>query len=836
MGNGRLTCLLAGAGLVALAAGIIPAIPSEATAVPPSADGRISAAAHSTLPLPAHALRVGALAGRTVMHADVTLTVRDPGALTEFIKALSSRRSPMFHHFLRRGQFGQRFGATAAEIAQVDRALRAAGLSPGRVSANRLSIPVTASAAAIERAFHVGLTRYRLAGGQIAYTNSATPRIPASISRYVQGVLGLSDLYLPQNHLVRITRAAARTRLTSRTRRVPRRMAAAPHSSGPQPCSSATTQASEFGSYTANQLAAYYGMTPLYAAGDLGQGVHVAFAEFEPNLTTDIAQYESCYGITTAVTYHTVGTGPGTGAGSGEAALDIEDIMGLAPDVSIDVYQGPNGGDTDTYDMYNAIVTADADQVISTSWGTCELDSDSSLISSEDTLVEQAATQGQTFLAAAGDDGSTDCNGDGSTNAANLSVDDPGSQPGVVSVGGTTISSGGESVWNDSTTSPPAGAGGGGISADWCMPAYQYQTSIPGLVNADSQTNSACSASNSGDYLRQVPDVAADADPYSGYVIYYDGSWEGGWGGTSAAAPLWAAVAALIDASPFCADYGSGAAGAQPEGLYVAANALHSYIYQQTEGVPEVLSDVTGGENDYTPSGYTGGLYPATVGYDQANGLGTPLVTGYDNIGDASTFYPGLAALMCFAYGTKGTTTTITGLSPATGSAGNSHQVTVSGTGFLPIAGADEAAVTTTGGTLIVIIPANCPSSTRCTVDLPPLSAGKVDIEISAEDLTLSKVTSASQFTYGAAKAKAPTVSSLSPDKGKAGIKITIRGSNFSHVTAVHFGSKKATKVKVESSTKIVVTVPKGSGTVSVTVTTSGGKSKITKACRYKYT
>jgi hypothetical protein len=268
----------------------------------------------------------------------------------------------------------------------------------------------------------------------------------------------------------------------------------------------------------------------------------------------------------------------------------------------------------------------------------------------------------------------------------------------------------------------------------------------------------------------------------------------------------------------------------------VAANALHGYIYQQTEGVPEVLSDVTGGENDYTPSGYTGGLYPATVGYDLANGLGTPLVTGYDNTGAASTFYPGLAALMCFAYATKGTTTTITGLSPATGSAGNSHQVTVTGTGFLPIAGADEAAVTTTAGTLIVIIAANCPTSTRCTVDLPPLSAGKVDIEISAEDLTLSAVTSASQFTYGAAKAKAPTVSSLSPDKGKAGVKITIRGANFSHVTAVRFGSKKATKFKVESSTKIVVTVPKGSGTVDVTVTTSGGTSKITKACHYKYT
>ena len=159
------------------------------------------------------------------------------------------------------------------------------------------------------------------------------------------------------------------------------------------------------------------------------------------------------------------------------------------------------------------------------------------------------------------------------------------------------------------------------------MPSYQHQTSIPGLINADSQTNPACSTSV-GHAIRQVPDVSADADPYSGYVILYDGGWIP-IGGTSAAAPLWAAIAALTDASPFCGDYGSGAAGVLPQGLYTSVANDHAYIYPSSDQqIPEALADITSGNNDYTPSGYDGGLYPAGAGYDEASGLGAPLVTG----------------------------------------------------------------------------------------------------------------------------------------------------------------------------------------------------------------
>jgi subtilase family serine protease len=795
-----------GAGLMA------PARPAIAAGPGPL----VTIRADTPLAAPRGAGELGGMSAQSVLHLDVTLQVRDPAALASFDAAVSDRRSPLFHDFLARGQFAARFGPTPAQVAAVQAALRSEGLSPGQVSANGLSIAVTASAAAVERAFGTTLVRYRLPGGRIAFANSSAPRLPAAAAAYVQGVLGLNDLYLPHNELAHATAPAAPV---ARGGQLPSRMRLA-GTTGPQPCAAATSAAQADGGYTANQLASYYAMTPFYQLGDLGQGVHVALAEFEPDSAADISAYAACYGLHTSVSYTLVDGGAGSGSGSGEAALDIEDVMGLAPDVAINVYQEPNGGSADTYDLYSAIITADSDKVVSTSWGLCELDSDPSLITAEDSLFAQAVSQGQTVLAASGDHGSTACDGDGSSNGANLSVDDPASQPYVIGVGGTSIGQTTENVWNDSTTSE--GAGGGGVSAAWCMPSYQDQSAIPGLINSHSQTNSACGTAVP--YVRQVPDVSADADPFTGYVIHLDGTWQGGWGGTSAAAPLWAAVAALTDASPFCSSYGSGAAGVLPEGLYQAAAADHSYIYSSSE----VLNDVTTGENDYTPSGYTGGLYPATSGYDLASGLGTPLLGGFDASGHPSMFYPGLTALMCRVYGTKLNTTSVTRISPDEGASAKSTTVTITGTGFLPIAGADMADIGSRQ------LPATCTSTTRCTVKLPAMRAGTVSIQISAEDFTLSSANTASHFRYVAA----PTIKSLSPTSGKprGGNTITIHGTNFIGVTAVHFGSKRATKIRTVSATEIQVTVPAGAGTVTVTVTAVGGTSAGSRTTRYRYT
>jgi hypothetical protein len=658
------------------------------------------------------------------IHVDVTLKLPDPAGVTSFIASLSDRNSPNFHHFLRPGQFGQLFGPPLSEVAAVDAVLRADGLHPGQVTSNRLLIPVTAPASAIERAFHVSLASYRLPGGRTAFTTLLPPSISAAVAPDVEGVVGLSDLFLPQS--LAVHPGGVREVHPSR------KLVVHPATAGPTPCPAASG-VGEYGSYTADQLASYYGMTPLYSLGDFGQGVNVALVEFESNLPSDIATYQACYGTNATVNYIPVDGGDVAGAGLGEAALDIEDVIGLAPEATIDVYQEPNLGSQDTLDVYAKIMDSDTDQVVSTSWGLCELDSDPSLIGSEQALFEQAAMQHQTVFAAAGDTGSTECLGDsGSPNTASLSVLDPASQPDVIGVGGTSLGTSSETVWNESART--AGAGGGGVSA-WCMPSYQYQDKLDvlGLINTDSGTDST-DCGTTDPYLREVPDVSADADPYTGYTIYYTppAPSYAGWqpiGGTSAAAPLWAAAAALIDSSPFCADYGSGNAGVQPAGLYDIASS-NSFYYGLA------FNDITTGNNDYTPSGNSGGFYPATTGYDMASGLGSP------HFAYTGNYFPGLAAQMCFAYGTDLGTTSITGVSPDEGLSSGAIPVTITGTGFLPIAGADELEVGTTW------VPFSCMTTTSCTGILPATKPGTDDLVMSVEDMTLSPVATADQFTF----------------------------------------------------------------------------------------
>ena len=263
----------------------------------------------------------------------------------------------------------------------------------------------------------------------------------------------------------------------------------------------------------------------------------------------------------------------------------------------------------------NTIISQRAAQVVTTSWGQCEELEGFGQASSENNLFQEAAAQGMTIVSASGDDGSEDC----FPTPPTLQVDDPASQPFVTSVGGTTLTANattgarlGETVWNDG---PSIGASGGGLSSFWPMPAYQKDApSSVHVINGNS-SGTTCSAS-SGD-CREVPDVSADGDPNTGYVIYWNGSGTAvapatkGWqvvGGTSAAAPAWAALIALTNASATCA--GTPIGFANPALYHAAATAYSSDF-----------NDVTSGNNDMTGAF---GLYPAGSGYDMATGLGSP--------------------------------------------------------------------------------------------------------------------------------------------------------------------------------------------------------------------
>jgi len=796
-------------GFAAAASGVVWAAPSGAGAAATSA---LSLLGSSASPLvPEHSSALGALAPATDIHLDVTLKLPDPSALTAFIASLSERHSPDFQHFLRPGQFGQLFGPPLSQVAAVEAVLRADGLRPGPVSRNRLSIPVTATASAIDRAFHVNLVRYRLPSGRKAFTTLSAPSISASVAADVGGIVGLSDLVQPTSLALHWTKVRGKDPLAG--------LAVQAAGSGPTPCAAATTVAQNYGSFTANQFATYYHMTPLYAQGDTGQGVHIALVELEDDSPTDIAAYQSCYGTHTVVNYIPVdgGTSPDHTygrSGTGEAALDIEDVIGIAPEATIDVYQGLQDADTSQIlDVYSAILNADTDPVVSTGWGGCEPDADPALLSAEHDLFSQAATQGQVVFAAAGDTGSTDCYGDpSSANGSQLAVDDPASQPYVVGVGGTSIVIGSdtETAWNDS--GGVNGAGGGGVSGEWCMPAYQYQPDIAGLISSDSlAAPTACGTKRP--YMREVPDVSADADPVTGYVTFWDGAWQGGEAGTSASTPLWAAAAVLIDSSPYCSEYDSSdATGTLSTTLYAIADSDY-YL--------SAFFDVTRGKNAYAPSSYTGSLYPATKGYDMATGLGTPLLAYPGN------YFPGLAALTCFITGRKLTTSIITGVSPKIGPSARPTRVTIGGSGFLPKPGADQLKV----GTKWITV--SCVTDTRCTGVLPATKPGTDNLVISVADLTLSPLIARDRFTFVAA----PTVTKLAPAVGSdvGDVTVTVRGRNFVGRVSVLFGATPATRVRVLSPSEITATAPAGSGTVYVTVSAVGGISRRTSASKYRY-
>ena len=232
----------------------------------------------------------------------------------------------------------------------------------------------------------------------------------------------------------------------------------------------------------------------------------------------------------------------------------------------------------------------------------------------ENTLFQEAAAQGQSIFSASGDDGAEDCFPENPT----PQVDDPASQPFVTGVGGTHVSSLGprpaESVWNDG---PIVGAGG---RRRLDLLARCRSTRPPRRPRCTWSTpgssGSTCGASSGN--CREVPDVSADSDPATGYVIYWNGNGASGlaapqgWqvvGGTSGAAPAWAALIALANASSACD--GTAIGFANPA-LYNAAATAYAADF----------NDTTSGDNDMT--GTNGGQFVAGPGYDMATGLGSP--------------------------------------------------------------------------------------------------------------------------------------------------------------------------------------------------------------------
>ena len=385
-------------------------------------------------------------------------------------------------------------------------------------------------------------------------------------------------------------------------------------------------------SYTT--LDAFYGLSSLYASGDTGAGVNVAVYELAGYTPGDIAAFQSCYGTNAIVNAVNVDGGPGPDyladyRSVSESELDIETVIGTAPNATVEVYEGPDvqrATDQSQLDVWDRIVSDDSAQVVSVSWALCEdsVAADPSFFSAQNMLFEEAAAQGQSILAASGDTGSAGCL---RNNAAvgSLYVSYPASSPWVTGVGGTentafasqylasigTTFPAEEGVWNDgcahTTVDDTCSGGGGGVSILAPRPTWQVG---PGVNNP--------AYPNLG---REVPDVAASAD-YTRYpYLVYDTDQYGGWsqsGGTSAAAPLWAGVIALVDAR--CASVGVSRIGFANPALYADAVQHPTDFYDVTAATGSGI----GTPANIDATGANHGAYPATAGYDMATGLGSP--------------------------------------------------------------------------------------------------------------------------------------------------------------------------------------------------------------------
>jgi subtilase family serine protease len=545
---------------------------------------------HGGALLPSGARDLGRVSPRTELRATVALRPRHAAQLAAYASAVSHAGSSEYEHYLTVARFARRFGPTERQLRTVRAGLRAHGLAVGALSANRLSITVRATAQVTADAFGTAIDRYELRGGSEEDAPSAAPRLAGAAGSLVQGVVGL-DSVAPRASVEIAHHRRARPHVAARARTHASGHTAA---AGPQACEAASAEAAQDWGNTASQIASHYGLSGFYAAGDEGSGVTVALYELEPFSPSDIAAYQACMGTSTTVDVTAVDGGPGSGSGSGEAATDVEDVIGLAPKAQIDVYEGPPTGQG-AFDTYSAIVSQDSAQVVSTSWGLCETEVGRGELLAEDVLFQEAAVQGQTVMAASGDSGVDDC-GNGQ-----MSVDDPGSQPWVTSVGGTHLAATGDTVWDDGS-----GASGGGVSQFWGRPAWQ--SAVP------AQSSVGCGVS--GTACREVPDISADADPDSGYTAYFRGNWRTV-GGTSVASPTLASVAALAEASPAC---GGRRLGFLDPALYADAADIR---------------DVTSGTNGY--DGVAG--FSAASGFDMASGLGTPTAAlGPALCGDALSF------------------------------------------------------------------------------------------------------------------------------------------------------------------------------------------------------
>ncbi|BDI30119.1 pseudomonapepsin [Capsulimonas corticalis] len=493
----------------------------------------------------------------------LSLPLRNEAQLADQIHRLYDPKDPQYGHFLTTQQFIDRYAPTEESYAAVIRYARSQGFAITETYPNRTLVTVQAPDGVVERSLGLQMHSFRAANGSLFRVANADPSVPAAIAAQISGIVGLDESahWAPQSYLV------------------PQAMAQAlqPYQVGTGPG----------GALSPSDITKAYGLNNLTLANSAtkldGHGQVLGLFQLDGYDPSDIASFTSGYKLPGVPLQNVLvgGASGQPGVNAAEVTLDIELMTALAPGASkIMVYEAPNTA-AGVIAAYSRIASDNIAKQVSTSWGITEPSCSIPIRTAENTAFRQMAAQGQTIFAASGDAGAFD-------NGKNLTVQDPASQPYITSVGGTQLFLNADGTYKKESTwshgSIGSGAGGGGVSAVWSKPDWQAGVGVSAAA-------------------RNVPDVALNSDPYTGYSVFYKGGWCI-FGGTSCAAPLWAGFTALVNQQ-------RAASGAGPVGF------INPAIYKigKNSRYTQDFYDIHDGSTNL--------FYPAFAGYDNATGWGS---------------------------------------------------------------------------------------------------------------------------------------------------------------------------------------------------------------------
>ena len=385
------------------------------------------------------------------------------------------------------GEYAARFGPEPTGVGRAVAALHAAGFRATWQAPSGL-IAADGPAPAADSLLGVDIESYRLAGGQTFYASTGIPRLPPEIAAVASDVSGLDSYRASQRYAVR--------------------------PGGLEPADVIT----------------YYNLKPLRDSGLDGSGETILLPEIDdlPN-NDDLEKFAKEFGLPPFGPILKVMRDPTWGTpekAQGETVLDLEILHEVAPAAKLIVYlSAPDFGHGDR--AFDSLVNDHLGSIISESLGSCEADVPAGARNNYASIQDRATALGISHFVASGDAGAYTCGLD-----QKPAPSFPATLPTVTAVGGTTVFESEQGVYfKEYAWSSPIdqSGGGGGASEFYTAPSYQSNERLA-----------------AGNGFREVPDVAADADPASGFHIVFGGK-DGQVGGTSAATPLWAATVALVN-------------------------------------------------------------------------------------------------------------------------------------------------------------------------------------------------------------------------------------------------------------------------------------------------